>query len=49
MPLVNINLTVAEGRVTWKQRDAKSVIGYILVNEKARRRENDEGGRREGA
>lgn len=36
--LENLNLTMAEGRVTWEQRGTKSAIDFILVNEEARRK-----------
>ena len=33
-----LNVTIAEGRVTWSGRDSESAIDYMLVNEKARER-----------
>lgn len=36
-----LNLTIAEGRVTWAERGRESAIDYILVNEKARRMVRD--------
>jgi len=33
-----LNLTLAEGKVTWRSRGQKSAIDYILVNGKARRK-----------
>ena len=35
--LENLNVTVAEGRVTWMSKETKSAIDYILVNEKVRK------------
>ena len=33
-----LNVTMAEGRVTWRKNMCKSAIDYILVNENARKR-----------
>ena len=36
--LENLNVTMAQGRVTWSGNRSESAIDFILVNEKARRR-----------
>ena len=36
MNLENLNVTLAEGRVTWNARNQESAIDYVLVNEKMR-------------
>ena len=33
-----LNVTMAEGRVTWSARECESVIDYMVVNDKARER-----------
>ena len=38
MNLENLNVTLAEGRVTWNAREHESAIDYMLVN--GRMREN---------
>ena len=35
--LENLNVTMAEGKVTWRTREYESAIDYVLVNERARR------------
>ena len=32
-----LNVTIAEGRVTWSRRQSESAIDYIMVNERARK------------
>lgn len=36
MNLENLNVTMAEGCVTWGARDQKSAIDYVIINGKAR-------------
>ncbi|MPC73953.1 hypothetical protein E2C01_068296 [Portunus trituberculatus] len=36
MELENLNVTLAEGRVTWNAREHESAIDYLLVNERMR-------------
>ena len=36
--LENLNVTIAEGRVTWSRNESESAIDYMLVNENARKK-----------